>query len=157
LPPGETLSVSQNPHLGPRYWIGIASRDHVRRGVEGGFLQLGHGQLAPVRRLRKGDQVVYYSPRTAFPDGDPVRAFTALGTVLDDGPEQVEQSAGFHPHRRRVRYLKTREAPIEPLLQRLALTRDRRNWGILFRRSSMEIDEADFALIRAAMTRRSAP
>ena len=29
---------------GPRrFWIGVASREHVPPGVEGGFIQLGHG------------------------------------------------------------------------------------------------------------------
>lgn len=136
-----------------RYWIGIASRDHVQNGVRGGFLQLGHGKLAPVKRLQKGDYIVYYSPRKTFPDGEPLRAFTAIGMVLDDEPEQVEQTANFHPNRRRVRYLKSREAPIAPLLPELSFTRERKNWGIVFRRSSVEITEDDFAIIRGAMTR----
>jgi hypothetical protein len=136
---------------GPRYWIGIASRDHVLGGVKGGFLQLGHGKLAPVKRLAKGDYVVYYSPRTTFPDGESLKAFTAIGKVLDDEPEQTAQSEDFHPHRRRVSYLKAHETPIQPLLQKLALTRGRTNWGIAFRRSSIEISEDDFAIIKAAM------
>jgi hypothetical protein len=137
----------------PRYWIGIASRDHVLGGVKGGFLQLGHGKPGPVKRLKKGDYVVYYSPRATYPDGESVKAFTAIGRVLDDEPEQAEQSETFHPYRRRVRYLKAHEAPIGPLLQKLALTRNRTNWGIVFRRSSIEIGEGDFAIIKAAMTR----
>ena len=31
-----------------RYWIGVASRDHVARGVAGGFCQLGHGKASAV-------------------------------------------------------------------------------------------------------------
>ena len=38
-----------------RYWIGVASRDHVMKGVAGGFCQLGHGKSAPVKRLAPGD------------------------------------------------------------------------------------------------------
>jgi len=34
-----------------RYWIGVASRDHVMQGKAGGFCQLGHGKAAPVKRL----------------------------------------------------------------------------------------------------------
>ena|SRR5664279_630830 len=37
-----------------RYWIGVASRDHVMKGVVGGFCQLGHGKAAPVKRLSPG-------------------------------------------------------------------------------------------------------
>ena len=68
----------------PRYWIGVVSRAHVRRGVEDGFAQLGHGKDAPLRRLSRGDWLIYYSPRTAHPDGEPLQAFTAIGRVEDD-------------------------------------------------------------------------
>jgi hypothetical protein len=59
---------------------------------------------------------------------------------------------GFEPTRRDVRYRKrARHAEIRPLLDRLALTRDRPNWGIVMRRSLIELDAEDFALIRKAM------
>ncbi|MGG1220830.1 EVE domain-containing protein, partial [Priestia endophytica] len=29
-----------------RYWVGVASRDHVMKGVQGGFAQLCHGKEA---------------------------------------------------------------------------------------------------------------
>jgi hypothetical protein len=47
-----------------RYWIGIASLDHVRKGIESGFCQLCHGKTGPMRRLAPGDWIVYYSPRS---------------------------------------------------------------------------------------------
>ena len=31
-----------------RYWIGVACREHVGRGVAGGFAQLCHGKAAPL-------------------------------------------------------------------------------------------------------------
>ncbi len=111
------------------YWIGVVSRDHVQAGVRGGFAQLGHGKAAPVRRLARGDWLVYYSPRTAYPDGPALQAFTAIGEVIDDAPEQVAQTPGFHPYRRRVRFLEANEAPIAPLLDSLSFTRDKTNWG----------------------------
>ncbi len=46
-----------------RYFIGVASREHVRVGVEGGFAQFSHGKLSPARRLSKGDWVIYYFER----------------------------------------------------------------------------------------------
>ena len=33
-----------------RFWVGVAAREHVLRGVEGGFVQFGHGKLAPPKR-----------------------------------------------------------------------------------------------------------
>ena len=38
-----------------RFWIGVASRDHVNIGVKGGFIQLNHGKQAAVRRLKAGE------------------------------------------------------------------------------------------------------
>jgi len=136
------------------YWIGVVSRDHVQAGVRGGFAQLGHGKAAPVRRLARGDRLVYYSPRTAYPDGPALQAFTAIGEVgevIDDAPEQVAQTPGFHPYRRRVRFLEANEAPIAPLLDSLSFTRDKTNWGISFRRSYFQIPQDDFILIERAM------
>jgi hypothetical protein len=32
-----------------QFWIGIVSREHVQRGVEGGFIQRSHGKKAPLQ------------------------------------------------------------------------------------------------------------
>ena len=56
-----------------RFWIGVASRDHLNVGVKGGFIQLNHGKQAPLRRLKAGDGVIMYSPRTTYPDGEPLK------------------------------------------------------------------------------------
>ena len=32
-----------------RYWIGVASRQHVLTAVEGGFAQFGHGKPGPAK------------------------------------------------------------------------------------------------------------
>ena len=34
--------------------------------------------------MRKGDTLIYYSPRQTRAGGEPVRAFTAVGVVADD-------------------------------------------------------------------------
>jgi hypothetical protein len=138
-----------------RYWLGIATLDHVRNGVEGGFCQLGHGKAAPIKRLSPGDWLIYYSPRTELEGGEPVQEFTALGQVAPGKPYAVAQSEGFEPTRRNVRYQKrARPAPIRPLLEQLELTRGRQNWGMVVRRSLVEISSADFEVIRSAMRTR---
>jgi EVE domain-containing protein len=53
-----------------RYWIGVVSRDHVQRGVAGGFCQLCHGKAAAMQRLTPGDWIVFYSRRTAMRAGE---------------------------------------------------------------------------------------
>ena len=41
-----------------RYWIGVASKDHVSRGVDGGFCQLCHGKAQPLKRMASGDWII---------------------------------------------------------------------------------------------------
>ena len=133
------------------FWIGVASRDHVLSGVGGGFCQLGHGSAAPVRRLKAGDWLVYYSPRTALEGGAPVQAFTALGQVAERPPFQVIMGPDFAPWRREIRFLPAVEAPIRPLLARLSLTAGNPRWGVFFRRSLLEVTEPDFLVVADAM------
>lgn len=78
----------------PRYWVVVASRDHARRGVRGGFVMANHGRRAPVARMAVGDRVLVYSPRTAHPDGEPLRAITVVGEVTGDEPEPSEVIEG---------------------------------------------------------------
>ncbi|NHN56597.1 EVE domain-containing protein [Calidifontibacter sp. DB0510] len=65
----------------PRTWVIVASRDHARRGVEGGFIMANHGKRAPVARMSLGDRVLVYSPTTTYPEGKPLRAITIVGEV----------------------------------------------------------------------------
>ena len=74
-------------------WINTVSRDHVQRGVRGRFTQANHGKPHALRRMARGDWIVFYSPRTSHPDGDSLQAFTAIGQVVDDEPYQAELSA----------------------------------------------------------------
>ncbi|MBW8637792.1 EVE domain-containing protein [Hoeflea sp. WL0058] len=135
----------------PRYWIGVASRDHAKAGEAGGFCQLGHGKAAPVERLSPGDGIVYYAPRERLGDGDPVQAFVTIGRIRDGSAYRANQSEDFHPVRRDVDYFPCREAPIRPLLDQLSFISDRTRWGMPFRRGSFAIPKEDFLLIAGAM------
>ncbi len=133
------------------HWIAVASADHVRRGRGGGFMQVCHGKGGPLARIRPGDGVVYYSPSTAFRVADGLQAFTAIGVVADRGPYQHDMGGGFVPFRRDVAWSEARETPIRPLLDKLAFTRGRANWGYVFRFGVLRITGADFSVIRDAM------
>ena len=133
-----------------KFWIAVASADHARRGRAVGFMQVCHGKGAPLRRLAAGDGVVYYSPTVTFRGTDRLQAFTSIGTVKDERTYQADID-GFHPFRRDVIYRTAQEAPIAPLLDRLALTRGKRNWGAAFRFGLVQISVADFEVIAAAM------
>lgn len=137
----------------PRYWIGVASREHVLTGVQGGFAQFSHGKPGPARRLSKGDWVIYYSGNERYREPEPCQRFTAIGRVADSAPEQVEQAPGFRPWRRRVTYRRAAEADVRPLIGRLSFIKNKSRWGAAFRFGFLEISAADFARIARAMRR----
>jgi hypothetical protein len=62
-----------------RYWILVASRDHVQTGVEEGICQASHGKEAPLKRMGEGDWVVFYSPKESYDGVEKCRKFTAIG------------------------------------------------------------------------------
>ena len=67
------------------YWIAVASAEHVRRGRAQGFMQVSHGKEAPLKRVKPGDRVVYYSPTTVLGTKDGLQSFTAVGMVREGG------------------------------------------------------------------------
>ena len=134
-----------------QFWIGVVSREHVRLGVKGGFIQLGHGKKAPVQRLHAGDALVMYSPRTAYPDGEPLQAFTAIGVVSTGKLYQVEMTEDFKPYRIDVRFFKAKEVPIKPLIDALSFIKSKTHWGAAFRFGQIKIPAEDFQLIVKAM------
>ena len=44
---------------GVKYWIIVASKDHVENGVGQGIAQACHGKVTPLKRMKKGDLVSY--------------------------------------------------------------------------------------------------
>lgn len=133
------------------HWVGVISRAHVQLGVEGGFIQLNHGKKAPLQRLHAGDGIVVYSPRSAYPDGDVLQRFTAIGTVLTGEIYQVEMTPDFKPYRVDVHFMKCHDSPIEPLIPGLSFIRDKTRWGAAFRFGYLEIPFEDFKIIAEAM------
>ncbi|BAV47895.1 Protein of unknown function DUF55 [Mesorhizobium loti] len=133
------------------YWIAVASAQHVRRGRKDGFMQVNHGKAAPLRRVKPGDGIAYYSPTTILGEKDGLQAFTAIGTVREGEPYQGEMGGGFTPFRRDVEWMAAAEAPIKPLLDRLDFTAGKSNWGYQLRFGLFPVSAADFALIAEAM------
>jgi hypothetical protein len=134
-----------------RFWIGVASRDHVDLAVKGGFVQLNHGKPTAVRRLKAGDGVIMYSPRTAYPDGEQLQAFTAIGSVVTGDVYQDEVTAAFKPHRVDCHFVLSKETPIGPLVERLSFIKNKSHWGAAFRFGHVEVPASDFALIAERM------
>ena len=138
-------------------WVAVASAEHVAIGRAGGFMQVGHGKGAPLKRLHAGDRIAYYSPVRVFGGKDACQAFTAIGTVRDERVYQGVMADGFEPFRRDVDWLDANEAPIRPLLERLSFTQGKSNWGYAFRVGLLKVNADDMALIANAMHARAMP
>ncbi|MCB0191460.1 MAG: EVE domain-containing protein, partial [Anaerolineae bacterium] len=107
------------------YWINTISREHVLVGVEGGFTQANHGSPHNLRRMKRGDLLVFYSPKTQFQGGKLLKTFTAIGQITDDEPYQVQMREDFNPFRRNVTFFDCQEARIGPLINDLDFITDK--------------------------------
>jgi EVE domain len=134
-----------------RHWIAVASAEHVRIGRAAGFMQVGHGKLAPLRRIKPADRIAYYSPSNVFGGKDKLQSFTAVGIVREGEPYRADMGDGFLPYRRDVQWLAGREAPIRPLLAQLEFTAGGANWGYRLRLGLFEVSRHDMDLIAEAM------
>jgi len=60
-----------------KYWVIVASKDHVKTGIAEGIDQACHGKASPLRRMKKGDFVIYYSGKQTLGKPDKYQEFTA--------------------------------------------------------------------------------
>ena len=137
----------------PKNWIAVASAEHARRGrdAKSGFMQVGHGKLAPLKRVRSEDRVAYYAPSLVFGVKDDLQSFVSIGSVLPGEPYAFDMGGGFVPYRRDVAYLPAQEVSIVPLLDDFDFIENRQRWGYKFRFGLFEINDHDMQLIAKAM------
>ena len=135
------------------YWLGVVSRTHVERAVAGGFAQLCHGRAAPLKRMKAGDWIVYYSATSEMGGGERVQAFTALGQLIDDRIYEADLG-DWRAHRRDVRYEPVGQVALASLAEQLHLTAQP-HWGFALRRGTLPLDAHDFAIVAQAL--RQAP
>ncbi len=133
------------------YWVGVASREHVLRGVQGSFCQVCHGKETPLKRMRGGDWIIYYSPVERFGLKEPCQRFTAIGKLVAKDPYQYRMAENFIPWRRDVEFLLCKEASIKPLIEKLSFIHDKQSWGYPFRWGCFSISEEDFKVVAEAM------
>ena len=136
--------------------MGVASSDHVDEGVIGGFCQLCHGRVNPLKRMKPGDWLIYYSPRTGMKGGDAVRSFTAIGQIQDGEPYPFDMGNGFIPLRRDILFSKAHRIPISPLISSLSFIKNKQSWGLTFRSGFFQIPKSDFDQIAIQMLKTSA-
>ena len=134
-----------------RYWCGVVSREHIKRGEKGGFCQVCHGKRGPLERMAVGDGIVFYSPTVKFKGTEKCQKFTAVGRVSGATTYPFEMAPGFVPFRKDVEYFASTEVAIQPLLADLEFTRGKTNWGFKFRFGHFEVSESDFLLIARRM------
>ena len=132
-------------------WIVVASKDHIDAAVKGGFIQAGHGKETAVRRFKKDDALICYSPKLRLGGKEPCQCFTAYGIVEDAEVFQVTQSKDFKPFRRKVAYHSATSASIKPLIAKLSFIKNKASWGYTFRFGVFAISEEDGKVIRRAM------
>jgi len=133
-------------------WIAVACAEHVRRGREGGFMQVCHG-----RKPRSGacgpamgsSITPRPSPLAARSDTGPSRLPVSRSPA---SPTHSTWGAGFRPWRRNVRWHAAGEIRVASVLDRLGFATGRRNWAYGLRFGLMAIPPEDFGVILLAMT-----
>jgi hypothetical protein len=136
----------------PRNWIIVASRDHVLKGVTEGIAQASHGKETALRRMKKDDNIVCYSPKSMYGQNGKCQRFTAIGKIKDDDIFQVELTETFSPFRRRAEYYhECKEIPIQNLIPVLSFNKKKASWGYVFRFGLIQIPYNDFLTISNEM------
>lgn len=149
-PQPRARTTAERAPRAPAYWIAVASRDHVERGIADGVVQVSHGKAGPLERMQPGDGLLYYSPRAQEGAGDVLMAFTALA-LITPGAIDSAQIEGTSCFRRAARYLPGAPVPIKPLLPDLSFIRSKTHWGATFRFGFLRIPAQDFAYIARLM------
>jgi predicted RNA-binding protein len=130
-----------------KYWIGVASEEHVNRGIREGICQLCHGKKQPLNRMKQGDYIIYYSSKVKMDEPLLSQKFTAIGQIVDTGAYEI----GNGVYRRNVKFKPARAVPIKPLIEKLSFIKDKVRWGYPFLFGHFEISEGDFNIIAEAM------
>ena len=134
-----------------RYWIGVASKEHVKKGVAEGFCELCHGKAQPLKRMNVGDWIIYYSPKEIFQKKTPCQKFTAIGKVVGEEVYSFEMFPGFIPYRSDIEFIKSNEISIRPFIEKLSFVKNKNSWGYAFRYCHLEIGKEDFEIISNEM------
>src|SRR3990167_10864737 len=104
-----------------KYWIAVASKEHVIRGKKEGIAQVCHGKQNPLKQIK------------------------------DKEPYPFKMSDDFVPWRRDVKFLKAKDIEIEPLINDLSFIKNKKHWGFVFRYGLFSIPLDDFKLIASNM------
>jgi hypothetical protein len=134
-----------------KFWIIMASKDHVKAGMVHGIAQTCHGKSSPLKRMKQGDMIIYYSGKQTMGKPDKCQQFTALGKVKDDKIYNFQVTGNFCPSRRAIDFLPGEDISILPLINDLDFIQNKKYWGYPFRFGIFEINQHDFNFISSKM------
>ena len=137
---------------GIKYWVTVASLNHVLIGVKGGFAQACHGKASPLRRTQPGDGLICYSPKKQYlgkgekePKENTCQKFTAIGEIVSSTPYASKVREGVDHYRVDVDFVKNcREVAWQEVKGQITFA------GLL-RFGFAEVKEEEFMLIRSKM------
>lgn len=112
---------------------------------------MNHGKIVPLKKMKAGDFLLYYSPKTELGKDEACRKFTAIGKIKTGVPYQVKLSADFEPYRLDAEYFEAEDADIKLLIEDLDFIKNKKSWGYSFRFGQVKISEKDFEIIAGAM------
>ncbi len=130
-----------------KYWIVVASKTHVLKGLNESFVQTCHGKKRPLENMSPGDLIIFYSPTFTFGKKDKLQHFTGVCKVTYNNIYSYKISEDFIPYRRNIRVINSQEVSIN----QLDLNFKTGNWGMKLRRGILEIDYRDAVSIMTAM------
>ncbi|MCB0687561.1 MAG: EVE domain-containing protein [Saprospiraceae bacterium] len=116
-----------------------------------GIAQACHGKASPLKRMKKGDFVIYYSGKETFGKPEKCQEFTAIGQVKDNDVYRFQMTPDFCPSRRNIEFYKNHDVSILPLIEHLDFIKNKKSWGYPFRFGFFEIKEHDFNIISSKM------
>ncbi|MCP3660390.1 MAG: EVE domain-containing protein [Bacteroidetes bacterium] len=128
-----------------KYWMATVSKEHVLHGIELGIAQACHGKKYPLQRMKKGDGIIFYSPKDKMQSSNKLQEFTGIGIIKNDKIYQVDLGA-FKPFRTQVDFFKdfrTLKISLLPI--------ERKKWFTKIRFGHFEINQIDFLYIANLM------
>lgn len=138
-----------------KYWIIVASKDHVKTGIAEGIAQSCHGKASPLRRMQKNDFVIYYSGKLTLGKSEKCQEFTAIGIVKDDEVYPYQITSDFCPFRRNITFYASQDVSILPLIKYLDFIENKKYWSYPLRFGFLEIKQHDFSLISSQMLQKA--
>lgn len=111
--------------LNEKYFIAVVSKDHVARGVKEGIMQVCHGKKKPLKKIKKGDFIILYSPKNSFEGKEKCQSFNAIAQAADEKIYSFQISEDFIPFRRKVNFFESKDISILPIIENLKFINDK--------------------------------